>query len=65
MLDAYSAVTAARVERAQWPPELVNHPDPLQLVKTRGGVAMDAMRAALGADPLTEQSLEWIGRRRF
>lgn len=62
LLDKYSAVTASMTERAQWPPEFVNDPDPARLVKIAGTDVIRAIRIALGTDPLSKQTLDRIAR---
>lgn len=64
LLDAVSGVVAQANKRARWPPEYVSHPDPLDLIGSRRVVLVRAMREALGTEPLTQQTLDRIGRPR-
>ena len=62
LLDAFSAITASTSERPRWLPEQVSDPDPVRLMQITGTNVIRAMRLALGTDPLTQQTLDRIGR---
>ena len=64
LLDGYSGIVALTPERAKWPSEYVTDPDPQKRMRIVGTDVIKAMRAALGTDPLTQQTLDRIGQPR-